>query len=154
MNISLETTRIIASRTVEAMSLASFIQRRRYELDITQEDLEERTGLRQSYLSQLERGAIRNPRGRNLEALARGLEVSVDDLKVAMGYVVRVEGDAKLTAKSDMSAVAETSPPYTAQPPSDPRQRLFLQKTTEKELTDDQWERLLAILDEDEDSER
>lgn len=47
-----------------------------------------------------------------------------------------VWGDARLTAKSDMSAVAETSPPYTAQPPSDPRQRLFLQKTTEKELTD------------------
>lgn len=153
VNISLETTRIIASRTVEAMSLASFIQRRRYELDITQEDLEERTGLRQSYLSQLERGAIRNPRGRNLEALARGLEVSVDDLKIAMGYVVQVDREVRFRTESHLSAVAETSPPYTSQPPSDPRQRLFLKKTTEKPLTDAQWEKLLAILDEEDESE-
>lgn len=86
----------------ECMSLAALISRRRSELGIGQEELEKRTGIRQSYLSQMETGKVKTTR-KHIAALARGLEVSQDDVKIAMGFVIP-------TTRSTEHAQTDTPP--------------------------------------------
>ena len=55
------------------------VQERRKELGLTQEDLEGLTGLRRSYISDMERGR-RNPTIRALQRLAEALQVEPAEL--------------------------------------------------------------------------
>lgn len=55
------------------------VQERRKELGLTQEDLEGLTGLRRSYISDLERGR-RNPTIKALQRLAEALQVEPAEL--------------------------------------------------------------------------
>lgn len=132
----------------DVSKIGGYIRARRTHLGLTQEQLEEITGLKQNYISLVERGKVARPRDDALEAFARGLDVSMDDLKVAMGYVVSTSMTA--TGKGTATVDGVVVPAVTV--PDDPRVRLFLKKTGEKELTDAQWEKLLRILDEDDDS--
>ncbi len=55
------------------------VRKRRVELDLSQEDLAERADLHRTYLADIERG-VRNLSLRNIEKLARALEISIEDL--------------------------------------------------------------------------
>jgi transcriptional regulator with XRE-family HTH domain len=69
-------------------TLGRFIQRRRQELGMTQEELAERIGdgVRQSEISRLEHDHITLPRRERLEALAVALDVSIGALLVRSGW--------------------------------------------------------------------
>jgi transcriptional regulator with XRE-family HTH domain len=60
------------------------IRRRRRELEISQEQLAERSGLHRTYISDIERGD-RNPSLENVERLARALELTIADLLTQYG---------------------------------------------------------------------
>lgn len=66
-------------RTSAQQKLGKRVQHYRKELGITQEKLEELTGLDRSYISGVERGA-RNPSIKNISKLAKALKVKVSDL--------------------------------------------------------------------------
>jgi transcriptional regulator with XRE-family HTH domain len=55
-------------------------RRRRRDLNMTQEELSKRSGLRQSTIARIESGTTRNLETRTLIALAEGLGVSLDAL--------------------------------------------------------------------------
>lgn len=55
-------------------ALSDAIRQRRLALGLTQEDIESRSGIDQSYLSQIERGRIRRPSRENLMVLADVLQ--------------------------------------------------------------------------------
>lgn len=62
------------------------IKRRRLELDLRQEDIAERTGFEQPYISQVERGKIRRPDKSILFAFANALSMNPDELYVVADY--------------------------------------------------------------------
>lgn len=55
------------------------IRRRRRELDLSQEELAERSELHRTYISSIERGQ-RNPSLENIEKIAQALRISISDL--------------------------------------------------------------------------
>ncbi len=65
------------------------VRRRRRELDLSQEELAERSGLHRNYISSVENGN-RNPSLRNVEKLAQALDISISDLFV--NYNVEAKG--------------------------------------------------------------
>jgi transcriptional regulator with XRE-family HTH domain len=68
------------------MTLGTYIRQRRKELGLSQEALGERIGKDQTYVSQVERGAITMPSIEMLEAFARVLRVRRVDLLQAAGW--------------------------------------------------------------------
>lgn len=60
--------------------------RREDVLNMTQEDLEERTGFTQSYISQVETGKIRKPSRTRLARFADALTIPADGLLIAAGH--------------------------------------------------------------------
>lgn len=71
-------------------AFGELIERRRKELGITQEILEERSGVSQTHISKMKRGLVRNPSERVLEGLAVALDVPIAELKRSLGWVVEV----------------------------------------------------------------
>lgn len=71
-------------------TLGNWMRQRRLELELTQEDLEARTGIPQSYLSQIERGAVGRPMRDKLEALSQALQTPLWQL-AALVYDVRLD---------------------------------------------------------------
>jgi transcriptional regulator with XRE-family HTH domain len=69
-------------------TLGKFIQRRRMELGLTQEQLAERigSGVRQSEISRLEHDRISLPRRQRLEQIALALDVSLGQLLARSGW--------------------------------------------------------------------
>jgi len=67
------------ARTSVKQKLGKNLARIRKEKGITQEQLQELSGLDRGYISGVERG-VRNPSIRNIERLAKALTVSVSDL--------------------------------------------------------------------------
>ena len=67
------------ARTSVKQKLGKNLKRIRNEKGITQEKLEELSGLDRGYISGVERG-VRNPSIKNIEKLARALKISVSDL--------------------------------------------------------------------------
>jgi transcriptional regulator with XRE-family HTH domain len=66
--------------TREAEGLAARLRRLRTAAKMTQEQLAEAAGLRQSNVTSIERGAILHPRLDTLRALARALKVTTAEL--------------------------------------------------------------------------
>ena len=66
-------------RTSAQQKLGKRIQAIRVERGLTQEQLDELTGLQRSYISDIERGA-RNPSIKNIAKIAKALKVKVSDL--------------------------------------------------------------------------
>ena len=64
------------------------IRQRRRELDLSQEELAERSGLHRNYISGIENGE-RNPSLKNIAKLVAGLEISVSDLFLNYGIEVK-----------------------------------------------------------------
>jgi len=60
------------------MSFGQRVRRRRERLGFTQEDLAQKTGIQQTLISRIERGANQNPHGDVLKRLALALHVSID----------------------------------------------------------------------------
>ena len=67
------------ARTSVNQKLGKNLKRIRNEKGVTQERLQELSGLDRGYISGVERG-VRNPSIRNIERLAKALKVSVSDL--------------------------------------------------------------------------
>ena len=67
------------ARTTVKQKLGKNLQRIRKEKGITQEKLQELSGIDRGYISGVERG-VRNPSIKNVERLAKALKVSVSDL--------------------------------------------------------------------------
>lgn len=61
------------------LEFAKNVRQRRYELDITQEDLAERADFHVNYIGGIERG-IRNPSLTTIIKLAKALKISTQDL--------------------------------------------------------------------------
>lgn len=76
---------------MERTRLGAFIRNRRQQLGLTQEMVEELSGVSQHYQSQIERGKVDRPGDAFLEALAKALELDMADIRRAQGWVV--EGD-------------------------------------------------------------
>ncbi|HBW56819.1 MAG TPA: transcriptional regulator [Oscillatoriales bacterium UBA8482] len=55
------------------------MRRRRRELDLSQEELAERSELHRTYISSIERGQ-RNPSLENIEKIAKALRISISEL--------------------------------------------------------------------------
>ena len=68
------------------------IRRRRRELDLSQEELAEKSGLHRNYISGIENGE-RNPSLKNIAKLVAGLEISVSDLFVNYDIEVKSESE-------------------------------------------------------------
>lgn len=66
------------------------IRRRRRELDLSQEELAEKSGLHRNYISGIETGE-RNPSLKNIVKLAAALDISVSDLFVSYNVEVQSE---------------------------------------------------------------
>ncbi len=60
--------------------LAENLKMLRKQLELTQEELARRIGAPQSSISDLETGAVKNPRVKTLLRLAAALDTTVDDL--------------------------------------------------------------------------
>ena len=60
------------------MQIGERIQQRREQLGLTQEELAEASGLRQSIISRLERGTRKNPGADTVRRLAKTLGVTAD----------------------------------------------------------------------------
>lgn len=71
------------------------VRRRRRELDISQEELAERSGLHRNYISSIESGT-RNPSLKNIEKLVKGLETSITEFFV--NYDIEVRDESKKDA--------------------------------------------------------
>ena len=91
-------------------ALGDAIRQRRRDLSLTQEDLEARSGLDQSYLSQLERGRIRRPSRENLIVLADALEMDHVTLlqlaDYAVGVVALSDADVERVAQAVVDRLA------------------------------------------------
>jgi transcriptional regulator with XRE-family HTH domain len=68
-------------------NLARFLRNRRNELELSQEAVAERAGLRASTVMRLERSEIANPLPSTLQALAEALDISFEDLFARIGYL-------------------------------------------------------------------
>jgi transcriptional regulator with XRE-family HTH domain len=71
------------------------IKRKRLALKLTQEDLEERTGFTQSYISQVERGETRQPSRERLRAFADALNLDYNELLRIADYAPEYAGDPR-----------------------------------------------------------
>jgi len=69
-------------------SIGQLIRERRLALGMTQEQLEQRTGVSQTYISQIERGHTQRPEPATLRALSSVLGVPLRDLEIAAGWIV------------------------------------------------------------------
>ena len=73
--------------------LGRLIRKRRRARGLTQEQVEELSGVSQHHQSQIELGKIANPSDAVLEALASALQIDLQDIRIAQGWVVVVEVD-------------------------------------------------------------
>ncbi len=71
------------------------VRRRRRELDISQEELAERSGLHRNYISSIESGT-RNPSLKNIEKLVKALETSISEFFA--NYDIEVRDESKKDA--------------------------------------------------------
>lgn len=83
-----------------ATMFGSWMRQRRLEMELTQEELEARAGLKQTNISQIERGEIVEPGPERLAAIAIALGVELSDLveltEQRRYHVVRVDEDARM----------------------------------------------------------
>ncbi|KAM3102776.1 helix-turn-helix domain-containing protein [Phormidesmis sp. 146-12] len=68
------------------------VKRRRYELNISQEELAERANLHRTYISDIERGC-RNISIENVEKLVDALEISVSNLFASYGIETQEQNE-------------------------------------------------------------
>ncbi len=82
----------------ETISFGKLLKTLRERASLTQEALEQKTGLNRSYIAQLESGHKKSPSNRTLLRLAEGLEVDYDKLLKASGYFVNLQEKNSLPA--------------------------------------------------------
>ncbi len=119
--------------SMEKQTFAGYVQARRWELKLSQDGLAKAAGkpITRGYLGQLERGFIKRPGREHLAALARGLDVSVEDLVRAMGML---PGAAHETGVDDDL------------PHLNDRVRIGLRRAR-TQMPDDDYERLVATIE-------
>ena len=90
------------------LTVGQYIQKRRTQLGITQEELAERVGegVRQSEISRLEHDRVTLPHRDRLDMLAAALEVSLGDLLITTGWMTE---DHRATVEA--GAESNGSPP-------------------------------------------
>jgi transcriptional regulator with XRE-family HTH domain len=77
---------------MEESVIGAAIRTRRRELEMTQEELESRTGIAQSYLSKVERGEIKRPSREVVVTLARELDADGEAWLQLADYSTSVAG--------------------------------------------------------------
>jgi len=88
---------------VMVSTVGELVRERRLLKGLTQSDLALQTGLRQAYISQVEKGEIAVPRDHNLDALGAALDLSRTDFYRAAGM---------LEGMKPVSRIAEPRPAY------------------------------------------
>lgn len=85
-----------------ALSFARWMSKRRGELKITLDVLEEKTGIKKQHLSTLERAAPHSltgkpvvPKRPTVEKIAKGLEAPINEALAAAGYASEIEAESK-----------------------------------------------------------
>lgn len=97
--------------------VGAFIREQRRLVKLSQRQLAKATGLSDTYLSQLERG-MHEPSLRALRAIAKGLNVSADQLIALTGAI---EGELDPDADDAVGAAAPAAPDLEAAISRDPR---------------------------------
>ncbi len=87
-----------------ATMFGTWMRQRRQELELTQEELEARSGIPQSYLSQIERGAVGRPLRDKLKALSAALDVPLWQL-AALVYDVRLDAVEQVSDYTDVPII-------------------------------------------------
>lgn len=72
--------------------LGGYLREQRQQAQLSLRQLAERTGISNPYLSQIERG-LRKPSAEILQALAKGLRISAEQLYVHAGFLDAVDPD-------------------------------------------------------------
>lgn len=80
---------VMVTNKMGMVEFGQLLKRSRDALGMTQEDLEERSGVSQNYISRLENGGGKRPGDRIIKQLATALETPEDEFKVALGWVIR-----------------------------------------------------------------
>lgn len=88
--------------------VGQLIKRRRLELDLTQEDLEERTGFDQSYISQVERGATKRPGRDRLRTFADALDMDVNELLIVADHAPELPHDPRKGVEAGEDTIMTT----------------------------------------------
>lgn len=83
---------------VVPMTLGELISTRREELGMTQEDVEDASGVRQNTLSRIESGDTPTPRHITLTALSKVLGLDIGKMYVEMGAASTVEQGRRIAA--------------------------------------------------------
>ncbi|MGI8406021.1 MAG: helix-turn-helix domain-containing protein [Thermomicrobiales bacterium] len=94
--------------TMKESSLGEMVRARRLQLNWTQEDLAERVGKTQRWVSNLELGNVGQSRIATLKALSATLGIDIEDLVIAAGQA---------TSKHGARAIAQQTPEYDAELP-------------------------------------
>lgn len=82
------------------MTVGELVRTRRIEKGWTQTELAQASGLRQTYISQVEKGEIAMPRDHNLDALGAALGLTKPDFYRAAGMVEEVAPPREVTIQT------------------------------------------------------
>lgn len=95
--------------------LGRLVRERRQALGLTQSELALKTGLRQTYISQVEQGEIAIPRDYNLDALGAALGLTRPDFYRAAGMLESPEERPDLPAIEDVMELIRRDPEILAE---------------------------------------
>lgn len=97
--------------TVPRTELGRMLRAARLAKGWTQEELEARSGVSQTNISTIESGKTQRPEDATLYALGSVLDVAIDDLRAAMGWVIRkgVEAGEETTIRIRGKVPADTT---------------------------------------------
>lgn len=78
--------------------LGGYLKEQREQAQLSMRQLAERSGISNPYLSQIERG-LKKPSAEILQALAKGLRISAEQLYVRAGFLDEAAGDATIDTR-------------------------------------------------------
>ncbi len=83
--------------------LGSYLKEQREQAQLSMRQLAERSGISNPYLSQIERG-LKRPSAEILQALAKGLRISAEQLYVRAGFLDEAAGDSTIDTRMVIAA--------------------------------------------------